>query len=150
MFKVMKFRDIIEMNAALNGGLVGGRVRPDGWPGLVGLTVTFATPAVTHTFVAGASPDVLLYREVKEQLETASGGALKVSTMSGRLLFSEATPTFGVKLDALAEEARLRLGLPLTAFETKVTQPPGSANSPRFVSAYESFDRSQVLVTWED
>lgn len=104
--RVYKFSDIVLMQAFLNGTLIGSQVSgiPQGWPGLVGTTLTFVSPgpAGSVTFVASTNPNnvdpyMLQFRDIKAQVEAAVAGIL-VFSIAGRIAFSEATPTNGVSL----------------------------------------------------
>jgi len=99
LIKLYKLNEIYEVQHFLQGGLTGKDVS-GGVEGLVGKTVTFGKPVFSWTFVQGADPDFTRFQEIKSQLENASGGALRVLQMGGRILFIEKTPSTGCVLKA--------------------------------------------------
>ena len=104
-FVTRKFREVEEVDLFLNGGLIGGTEIVGGADGLygvnglVGKTLIFIKPsAATVTFVAGADPYRLTYKEIKAQIEAAIA-AVSVRQYMKKLVVVEATPTNGVTID---------------------------------------------------
>lgn len=137
--RTLRFGSTQEMDFKLNGGLVGKLVRNTRFP-LAGLSLTFTTPADSHTFTAGDSAEGLTFAEVKAQLETNVTG-LSVTMVDGRVAFSTDTV---VALAAPAEVARSILGFPAAGAisGTVVSAPGGSA--PTFVQMFN--DSSSICV----
>lgn len=101
--KINKFKDIIGMNLFLNGGIEGGKDGNQGFPELVGKTVTFTSPvAATVAFVKSTNPNLsdqytLLFADVKAQIEAGAAG-VTAQMHDGRLVLVEVTPTSGVAI----------------------------------------------------
>jgi hypothetical protein len=150
-FRVQKFQTLAELELFLNGAIFGGDVTR-GIAGLVGLPLTFAQPAATVTFVrsAGPDPDVLLFKDLKAQIEGAAA-ALLVTSLDGRLAIVEKVPAAGVALAAPAQAAKALLGFDATgATRGRVHRPLGVAGAPPFVTqAYAAAATVHVVHIWE-
>lgn len=165
--RVHKFTSIQEMEFFLRGGLLGSasiapqaaqvggsRSAGGGFVGLVGLQLTIAAPALTHTFVAATlapgetrDPNILLFKDIQAQIKAAQA-ALDVVNLDGRIGLVETTPTNGISLAAVDQAARKILGLPNNqAVLTRVYNKPGGAE-PSF-EAYNAQNNMHVIITWE-
>ena len=167
--RVRKFTDIADAEFFLRGGYKTSRQIPTfagetnrsfggGLQGLVGLTLTFVLPTpaawvfvpATPPMGSDRDPNVLLYGDIKAQLETNITG-LFVASVGGFLGFIEAIPSGGIELAALDEPARVLLGMgsTSTAIKTAVYNAPGGG-APSFEYAYNANSAGQhVIYTWE-
>jgi hypothetical protein len=169
--KIYKFKDIVEAQHFLNGGLLGARVVPMsgsapaglggspnnlglGIAGLVGKTLIFVSPGTpTVTFTASAAagnpdPNTLMLSDLKTQIEAANA-AVKVLAIDGRLALIEVTPTGGVAINKTGT-ANALLGFD-SAVNTvgKVYAPPPSATPPAWTWAYTTNDNGHTIYTLE-
>ena len=112
MIKLEKYSNFETANLAIQGGLCGGVRVDQPFVGLVGQTITFATPAGTCTFTqpAGVPAGQMRFTDVKDQLETAIADLL-VLCMDNKLCLKHKTAGSAVTLAALDEPARTQLGL---------------------------------------
>lgn len=152
-FKVRKFSNVFELETFLNGGIVGGPTL-GGVSGIVGTTLTFTSPAsFSCTFVAGATPGVLTFAEIKAQIETASTATVRVFAVgeNGRIGLIETSVSSGIALAATSSNAKLLLGFPKTvAVVGTVYLYDPTASAPCVFSIYNDVQSaSHVAVTWE-
>lgn len=125
---IIKFRNYIEANHVMRGGIVGGPVSVTGIAGLVGATLTFTNPSGNKMFTqpAGSPSGVITFKDIKSQLEAAVAN-LKVELIADCIAFRHASGT-AVTLGSANEPARTKLGMPNnTAINGKVYNPPGGA-----------------------
>lgn len=149
--KIYKLNELFEVQHFLNGGILGADISK-GVSGLIGLVITFTLPSFSHTFVAGADPDLLRYLEIKTQLEAASTAALKVVQFGGRIGFIQATPTTGCVLSGTTQPAKALLGFDYnTATVGKVYDSPHSATPtvPYLIQSYSVNETTHVVYTFE-
>lgn len=149
--KVYKFRDIVEMEAFLRGGLVGGVDVSGGVVELVGKVLTFTAPAGAVTFVtASRYNDMLLLKDIKTQVETALGvGNIKVFSIAGKIAFVHPTSASAISFSGNDEPAKRLLGFDQNNSATGRAYSEAGGASPAFVQAYACADNSHVLVTNE-
>ena len=153
--RIHKFSDINEMQAFLNGGIIGKDVSKGVW-GLVGQTITFTSPAFVVTFAAVSpapaerDPYRLYLLDIKAQVEAANSNIL-VQQFAGRILFIEKTPTNGVALAGADEPAKAALGFDGNSPTVgKLYRPAGiSGGPPNYTWAYSTSESTHVLFTWE-
>lgn len=146
--KVYKFRDTQEATWFLQGAIIGADISK-GVFGLVGLTLNFTNPVGAVTFVtASREGDKLLLKDIKTQVEAAIV-TLKVTSLGGRIVFIEATPTTGVQVPTTDQAAKSLLGFDQnTAFAGKFYGVvPGTP--PAFISASLGADGMILVVTNE-
>lgn len=144
--KLLKFRNIEEANAVLNGAVMGGECPAAGIPELVGKIITFSAPAGTKTFTqpSGNYQGLLTFKDIKTQLEGAITN-LQVRLINGKLVFKHATAGTAVTLAAVNETGRAPLGLPNNeAVNGQVFAGPGGA-SPKVDQFYVQGDTIYVL-----
>lgn len=112
MLVIEKFGTYSEANHMIRGGIVGGAKTAVPFEGLVGKTITFATPSGSKTFTqpSGTLPGQMLFKDVKAQLEAAIAN-LVVLSVDGKIAFRHATAGSSVSLSALDEPARSIFGL---------------------------------------
>lgn len=129
-----------EFNILVNGGLVGQELPSGGRvPGLVGLAITFTTPAGSHTFVAGTQVGHLSLQEIKTQLEAAVTN-LQVRILGKKIAFMHATAGQAVVLAATSQDAKVILGFAKAQATTgRVLNPPGGS-APRIISSHPQPD----------
>lgn len=135
MMKIEKYGTLGEANLRMQGGITGGVKTSDPFTGLVGQTITFATPAGSCTFTqpAGQPVGLMSYVDVKAQLEDAITN-LRVTSTDNKLCFNHAVAEQLVSLAALDEPARARLGLGNgEAITGRCLHGPSSTDLPRFV-----------------
>jgi hypothetical protein len=135
MMKIEKYGTLEEANLKMQGGLTGGVRTSEPFAGLVGNTVTFATPAGSCTFTqpAGQPMGLMHYVDVKSQLEAAISNLL-VNSTDNKLCFEHKTDGQAVSLAALDEPARAKLGLGNgEAIAGRCLNGPSSTDLPRFV-----------------
>lgn len=116
---VIKFSSFDHFRILMRGGIItGNNINSN----LGGLTLTFAVPSFAVTFSASG----LSLKQIKEEIETASAGALTVLFFDkDQLAFVETTPSTGVRITD-ASLARARLGLPQSGtLQGKVFSKPG-------------------------
>lgn len=158
--KAYKFIDLAQLNHWLQGGVIGGVLHTteegSGFYGLVGATLTFATPSDSVTFLAGSSSNgFLTFAEVKEQIETAVSGVL-VTLINQRIAVIESIPANGISIgSASAESARGILGFNGAAggYVTNLPKNPmvGVAPTlPYIVSVTCPCPDSYTVVVWEE
>lgn len=146
--KIYKFKDIVEAQHFLNGGVVGGKADVVG--GLVGKTLILE--ATTVTFVAaGAGVDgdqnALRFKDIKAQIEGAVA-TVKVSLIDGKIAIVKSTP-------AAITVAKTGTGTALLGFSTqndtvsKLFAPPPSAVVPAWTWACVGPDNSHIIYTLE-
>jgi hypothetical protein len=158
-FKLYEFRSPIDAQHFMNGGIEGGIIPPTGVYGLIGLTLTFLIPVAVPpiplnsvTFVAGAKPGVLLFGEIKSQLETAIPALKMIQLSDGRIGIHVVNFATVVKTTAGPEAARPILGMPPSGIlEGKlVVDDPTGVSTPRLASSTGGKDGSYILVAiWE-
>lgn len=133
------FAGPFEAQLFLQGAVRGGRNLAQGVVGLTGLTITFANPSFSHTFVqtTNDNPDLFLIGDIKTQLETASTNALVVLQRAGYLILIEAVPSTGVSLAVAspAESARALLGFSAEAETSGVVFAAPDGTAPRLITA---------------
>lgn len=112
MIVIEKYGSLDEANHLLNGSILGGEVKSE-YIGLVGATITFTSPADSCTFTqpAGRVEGVLLFKDVKEQLETAIPN-IRVESINGKLGIRHTTGGTEITLASANEPARAILGFP--------------------------------------
>jgi hypothetical protein len=146
--KIRKFRDIVEAQAFLDGGISGGQPQ---FPiyGLVGKAITLTAPNAAVTFVAGADPSgSLTFKEIKTQAEAAISG-LRVLLINGSLWFINSTLAAAVTMAAADEPARALLGFANNkAYTGRLYAAPGGS-APAFIQAYAANDGSHTVYTLE-
>lgn len=152
--RIYKFSDINEAQAFLNGGIFGRDVSK-GVVGLVGLTLTFTSPSFAVTFTAATptptdrDPYTLLLKDIKAQVEAANNSIL-VTSIGGKLVFIEKTPTSGTALSNNNEPAKALLGFDQAAATVgKFYKPPETSGDPNYVWAYSVNESTHVIYTWE-
>jgi hypothetical protein len=154
--RIFKFQDIFEVQAFLNGAIVGGNVG-GGVAGLVGQTLTFTSPAFAITFkpVSPApltrDPYTLLFQDIKQQIEAGSTQIL-VQQVGGRILFIEKAPASGVALSPNNEPAKALLGFDQTGPVIGKFYKPATvagATPPFYEWAYSVNETTHVVFTWE-
>jgi hypothetical protein len=102
MLKHQRFADIESLNLFMQGAILTGPRKL--WP-VAGLTLTMLAPTLgTCTFVAGANPEGLTFKELKTQLETAIT-TVRVASHRDCLAIYEATLKTGAVIDATASAA---------------------------------------------
>ena len=147
--KVYKFRDIMEMENFLRGGIMGGVNIAGGVVGLVGKLLTFTAPAGSHTFVtANRYNDMLLLKDIKTQLEAAIAN-LKVYSIGGQIAFQHTTAASAVVLSANNEPAKSLLGFDQDTAVTGKLYGVVPGTPPAYINAYMGHDNAHVLVTNE-
>jgi len=147
---VYKFRDIVEMELFLRGGIIGAPVGK-GIEGLVGQTLTFTTPVGSHTFVTASRPnDVLYLTDIKSQLEAALGaGNIQVMNVGGQIAFVHPTSASAIAIAATSQPAKALLGFAQDKAVAGKLFGVVPATPPAFVTAYPSSDNAHVVVTNE-
>ena len=144
--KVLKFRNIEEANHVLGGGLMGGECPAGGIAELVGKTITFTAPAGNKTFTqpSGNYQGLLLFKDIKTQLEAAVAG-LKVFLINGKLAFRNGTGGTAVTLGAVNETGRTPLGLPNNEAVAGVAYAGPAGSSPKVDQFYVQGDTIYAL-----
>jgi hypothetical protein len=136
MMKIEKYGTLEEANLKIQGGITGGVLTSQPFVGLVGETITFATPAGSCTFTQPSGvAGVLTFKDVKSQLEAAITNLL-VSSVDNKLCFEHALDGSYVSLAAATpvEPARAVLGLGQgEAITGRCLNGPSSTDLPRFV-----------------
>lgn len=135
MMVIEKYGTLEAANLSMRGGIATGIKTTDPFVGLVGQTITFATPAGACTFTqpTGRVSGQMHFVEVKAQLEAAVAN-LVVSSVDNKITFSHATPGSIVSLGVLNEPARAALGLGNgEAITGRFLNPPDGV-APRFVT----------------
>lgn len=153
--RVYKFTDINALQYFLNGAVFGSDIPSQsggasGWDGLVGKTLILAAPSGTVTFTAGAGPGGrLLFKDLKQQVEAVIPTAL-VTTLGGKLIIVEVTPSAGVTVDKDGT-ANSILGFDSAKDSAgKIYTPPGvTAGTAQWTWAYSSNENVHVVYTWE-
>lgn len=146
--RVYKFRDIVEMELFLRGGLLGGDVSR-GVVGLVGKTLTFTAPAGNVTFVTeNRENDMLLLADIKAQTEAAIAN-LTVLSVGGHIAFVHSSTAAGVALSATDSEAKSLLGFRRVGATTGKVYGVVPGTPPAYLDSYASYDNSHVLVVNE-
>lgn len=153
--RIFKFSDITDAQYFLNGGLVGADIKR-GVRGLVGLTLTFTSPAFAVTFTAVSptptdrDPYLLLLADIKAQVEAANV-LISVQQYDGRIVFVEKLPDVGVALSGNNEPAKSLLGFDQNQPSIgKLYRPVGvSGGPPNYVWAYSVNESTHVVFTWE-
>lgn len=153
--RVYKFQDIGEVQAFLNGGLIGGDVK-SGVLGLVGTRLTFSQPSFYVDFAAVTpAPDTrdaykLLFADIKAQVEAANN-AILVTQLGGKIVLIEKTPTNGISLSSNDEVAKALLGFDRNnARIGKVYSPPNVTGAAQnWMWAYSVNESTHVIYTWE-
>lgn len=159
--KIYKFKDIVEAQAFLNGGVFGSPVFQPPVPmvrDIVGKTfITKAPgPAGTCTFVpAGTFPDgdrsALLFKDIKAQIEAAIAN-ITVHLIDGKMYVVETSPTNGTAIDKTGTSNKL-LGFD-SAVDTvgKLYKPANTvtmpATPPVWVSSQVT-ETAHIIYTWE-
>lgn len=112
MMRIEKYGTLEEANLKIQGGITGGVKTSELFVGLVGNTVTFATPAGSCTFTqpTGRPAGLMHFIDVKTQLEAAINNLL-VTSVDNKLCFKHETEDLAVSLAALDQPARAQLGL---------------------------------------
>src|ERR1019366_7427691 len=115
--RLRKFKTIEDTANFLNGAIIGGSInKAQGAPsnnapgitGLVGTTLTFATPAVaTVTFTASVvplasnpNPATLFFKDIKAQIEAVMAGLRVYLNQDQQLVMVEKTPSSGVSIQS--------------------------------------------------
>lgn len=150
--RIYKFKDIVEMQHFLNGGVVGGQANYVS--GIVGKTLKLTLPSaktVTFTAVGGGvngDQTALWFKDIKTQIETAAND-VKVSLIDGKIAIIEATLSGGVKVDKTGT-ATANFGFS-TQNDTagKVYNSPPSTTVPAWTFAYSGNDNSHIVFTLE-
>lgn len=135
MMKIEKYGTLEECNLKIQGGITGGVTTSKPFVGLIGETVTFATPAGSCTFTQPANEvqGSMSFQAVKAQLEAAIANLL-VTSVDNKLSFEHKTDGSFVSLSALDEPARAVLGLGNgEAITGRCLNGPSSTDLPRFV-----------------
>lgn len=162
MNKIYKFPNIYELQNFLNGGLMGKELggTPQGWYGLVGLTLKFVGPGPTGsvTFTPSVNPlntdpYCLQLQDIQTQVSTVVD-TIRVGSVNGRILFIEVTPTNGVSVDSVGggSTANTALGLDSAGAVGKVYAGPGTATpavAPAWLWAYSVNENSHTLFCLE-
>lgn len=136
MLVIKKFANVDEANHMLKGGIVGGNAGGE-FTGLVGNTITFTSPAdsVTFTQPAGRTEGVMLFTDIKTQVE-AQIPTIRAVIVNGKIGFVLATPNAAVTLASANEPARAMLGFPnQEAISGQFVNNPGGSN-PALVSVF--------------
>ena len=167
--KLYKFRRIDDVLPFLNGGIIGGSINTTqkggtpgslgvGISGLVGTTLVFTSPSsFTVTFSAStnaSNPDtsVLLFSDIKAQIEAASGATLRVSlTAEQHIIIAEVTPASGVALANASSTAASLLGFDQTINTVgKFYKPAAVSNAaPCWTWSNTGNDNMISVFTWE-
>jgi hypothetical protein len=155
-FKINKFRDIVEMQHFLNGGIIGGADLTKALTGaegvfeLVGTTLTFTAPAHAVTFVAGAGGNgFLTLLEIKTQIEAAVTG-IKVLFFGGRIAFINSSLAAAVAIGSSNEPIPKRVfGFPNSVAISGKLYGVATGAAPSFQWAYQPNDGSHVVFTFE-
>ncbi len=144
--KILKFRNIEEANHVLSGGVMGGEIAAAGVADLVGKTITFTAPAGTKTFTqpAGNYQGLLLFKDIKSQLEGAVAN-LVVVLINGKIGFRHASGT-AVTMAAVTETGRAPLGLPNNKAVTGVVYAGPGGAPPKVDQFYAQGDTIYCLV----
>ena len=124
--KIEKYGSLEEVNHMLLGGIVGGQLPNSGLiSGLVGETITFTSPAGSHTFTqpSDAAAGLMRFKDIKSQLEGAIAN-LVVLLIDGKIGFKHGTAGSVASFGTDAQPAK-----PLLGFKS------GVAVSGRFVNA---------------
>lgn len=164
--RIEKFETLEKMQHFLRGGIMTslpssprngavGRGKGGGIVGLVGTTLTIATPALSLTFVAATlgagevrDPNLLLIKDIKAQIEAAQP-LLHVVTIDGFMGIIETTPSAGITMAAATETGRQLLGFAANAYQTHIYGPPGGT-PPTFEWAYNvNVSGMHVVFVWE-
>lgn len=147
VFKLYKFRDISLMERHLRGAVLGGRDPVLGFPGVVGKTLIFSSPAVvTVTLSAGASGDGLTFQELKTKIEAAVA-TVEVLALDKQLCIVEKTPSSGVAFSG--GTALKDIGFDPAGATGKVYSYPDGvapAAAPHYVTAYPMEGHHVLLV----
>lgn len=146
--KTYKFKDIVEMQHFLNGGVCGGQAHAV--PGIVGKTLIIGATTVTFTAVAGGingDQSALLFKDIRSQIQTAVA-TVDVLLIDGKIAIILKTPaSLTIDKDGTAN--------PLLGFNsaadtvTKLYAPPPSAVAPAWTFAYCGSDNSHIVLTLE-
>lgn len=151
-FTIYKTRDINELDLFVNGGILGADTSK-GFRGLIGTTLTFDTPPFAVTFtepvVTDRDPNVMLFTDIKTQIEAADPNIL-VKQIGGRIALVEKVPTDGVQLDVAATNAKTILGFSGSKVSGgRVLRQMFAPNPPRIETIYQTNDGTHVVVVWE-
>lgn len=149
--KVHKFRDIVEMELVLRGGIIGAEGVAQGIVGLVGETLTFTTPAGAVTFAdAGRANGALLLTDIKTQVEDDLGDSnIRVLTVGGRIAFVHPSGTSAIVLGSNDEKAKALLGFKKNAAVTGKVYGTAIDTPPAFVTFNSTTDNTYVVITNE-
>lgn len=148
--RVYKFKDIVETEHFLNGGVFGGRAYAVA--NIVGKTLIIGATTVTFEAVgSGVDGDqsALRFKDIKAQIEAAVA-TVDVLLMNEKLAIIEKTPTNGVTVDKDGTANEL-LGFDKVADTVgKVFAAPTDAfAAPCWTFAYAALDNSHIVYTWE-
>ena len=146
--KIYKFKDIVDAQHFLNGGVIGGKA--DVVSDIVGKTLII--DATTVTFVVsgqGVNGDqrALRFKDIKAQIEAAMPTVL-VSLIDGKLAIVKVTPA-AITIDKDGT-GTAQLGFNAGADTvTKLYAPPPSVVAPAWTWATIGSDNSHIIYTLE-
>lgn len=146
--RMNKFRDIVEAEIFLRGGLIGTDVSK-GVVGLVGKTISFTSPVGDVTFVtANRENDMLLLTDIKSQIEAVLTSGMRVLSVGGRIAFVHPSGTTAIALAATDQQAKSLLGFDQNSATSGKVYGVVPGTPPAYLSAY-SADGAHVVVTNE-
>lgn len=149
MIVTVKFSTFVEANYWCKGAIFGNIEPAKGAiQGLVGQTITFTSPVGSCTFTqpAGQPAGMMLFSDVKAQLEAAIA-AIKVEILGNKLVFYKGDGSAVCSMGAVNEGGRLPLGLANNeAFTGVLISGPGGTK-PTFVSYVT--DSQAVYITYD-
>lgn len=137
MIIIEQYSTLKEANLKIQGGIACGVTTNVPFEGLVGLTITFTSPAAACTFTqpSGTQPGQLTFADLKSQLETQVPN-LEVLSFDNFLCFRHKLAGSAVTLAAAVEPARSILGLGNNeAIAGRCLNGPNSTTPPMFLEA---------------
>ena len=156
MFRIFKFRSVIEAELFLNGGILGGNelvVR--GVDNLVGQTLTFTSPVASVTFTPSLipgrdDPERLTIADIAAQVKAVDPNIVTIN-IGGAVGFKHVSGTTPIALAAAPAPAKVILGFPGNT--TVVGQVIGSMYTapaiPPYLYWFQQADSAITVVVWE-
>jgi hypothetical protein len=143
--KINHYSSLQEANHMMAGGIIGSKF--DGPLSLVGLALTFTTPAGTKTFTqpSGITAGLMRFKDFKTQLEAAIAN-LVVSQVDGNVAFSHATPGTAVVMANADEPAKAQLGFKNTTSISGQFLNGPSGSAPKAVDMTVENGKAYVMV----
>ncbi len=148
--RIYKFKDALEAQHFLNGGVVGGKA--DRVSGIVGRTLILDGVTTTFTAVGGGvagDSTALYFKDIRDQINTATSNGYVVSLLDGKIAILEATINNGIVVGAGTGNELLGFKAGANPSSKVYAALAGTPAAPSFLQAMIGSDNSHIVYVLE-